>query len=332
VLRNDRIGDLVLALPLIERLKGAGAFVGVLAAPYTRALLEADPRVDALLTDGPDAAAAMRAGGFDTALVLWATWRNAWAAARAGIPRRLGPGLRPFSWLFTRRLSLRRGQGWTRESDLNLEFGLALGLDAGTPPPRLALASAARRQALAWLKKNGPPGKGPLALLHPGSRGSAQPWPVDRFVGLGRELKRRHGARLMVTGGPGDGPAVAECAAGLGRGSARCGDLELGVFAALLGQADLFVAGSTGPLHLAAAQGVPVLGLYPPLRAMSPLRWGPLGSRRAVLSPAGLGFRAPVSQGLNYLERVSVDEAAAACAFLLGPDLKRIPLSSRLQA
>ncbi|MGH7442656.1 MAG: glycosyltransferase family 9 protein, partial [bacterium] len=78
-----------------------------------------------------------------------------------------------------------------------------------------------------------------------------------------------------------------------------------------------FAAGSTGPLHLAAAQETPVLGLYPPLRAMSALRWGPLGSRRAVLSPAGLGFRVPPWRGLNYLERISVDEAVSACGFLL---------------
>jgi len=317
VLRNDRIGDLVLALPLMQALHEAGAAVGVLASPYAAPLLQGDPRVAALLVDGPDAAGRIAAGRFDTALVLWAGWRNAWLAWRAGIPQRLGPTARPFSPLFTRRLPLRRSAGWDHESALNFAFGEALGLQGPCPAPRLALPAEAARAAAGWLRAKGPRGKGPLAALHPGSRGSAQPWPVERFAKLGLELRRRHGARLLVTGGPGDEAAAADCAALLGPGTPVCLGLDLPAFAALLGRADLFVAGSTGPLHLAAAQGTTVLGLYAPLRAMAPLRWGPRGSRRAVLSPAGLGFRVRPMEGVNFVQRISVDEAAAACAFLL---------------
>jgi ADP-heptose:LPS heptosyltransferase len=320
LMRNDRIGDLVLALPLLQALKDAGAFVGVLASPYAAPLLEADERVDALVPDGVDAVEALRGHGFDTALVLWGSWANAIKAWRAGIPRRLGASARPFSWLFNRRLPLRRGQGWEHEGALNFAFGRALGLDREAPPPRLRLGRAPLAQADAWLKRHAPAGSGPLVGLHPGSRGSAQPWPARRFGELGAVLAADHGARILVTGGPGDEAEVAECRGPLPQAACLDGALSLPAFAALLGRLQLFVAGSTGPLHLAAAQGTPVLGLYPPLRAMSPLRWGPRGSRRAVLSPAGLGFRAPVREGVNYVERISVDEAAAACGFLLRED------------
>ncbi|MGH7442311.1 MAG: glycosyltransferase family 9 protein, partial [bacterium] len=205
VLRHDHIGDLVMALPLLDALKASGAFVGLLAAKATVPLLRQDPRVDLLLTDGPEVLGNLRRSAFDTALVLWASRRNAWLVRRSGIPERLGPSWRPYSGLFTRRLSLRRGQGWTREGELNLEFGRALGCPADfSPPPRLFLPASARVQAKAWLKKNGPPGSGPLVLLHPGSGGSAQPWPAERFAALGLELKHRYGARLLVTGGPQD--------------------------------------------------------------------------------------------------------------------------------
>jgi len=319
VLRNDRIGDLVLALPLVQALKDAGSFVGVLVAPFTEALLKSDRRVDLVLVDQAGVMEKIKAGAFDTVFCVWGNWRNAWLAWRSGIPTRIGPGMRPFSWLFTRRLDLRRSQGWSHESDLNLDYARALGLNPSTDPPSLRLPPDCRRQARAWLKRKGPKGEGPLVLLHPGSGGSAQPWPAERFADLGRILARRHQARLLLTGGPGDESVVQTCASVLGDSAKLCVDLDLPTFAALLGEADLFVAGSTGPLHLAAAQGTPVLGLYPPLRAMSPLRWGPRGSRRAVLSPAGLGFRIPPTPGLNFLERISVDEAAAACGFLLEP-------------
>jgi heptosyltransferase-3 len=315
--RNDRIGDLVLALPLLQALKDAGAYVGVLASPYAAPLLEHDPRVDALVKDSQDAAGILKAHGFDTALVCWANARNAGLAWRAGVPERLGPSARSYSALFSRSLPIRRGQGWTHESELNLDYARALGWDGAAPLPRLHLEPQAQSQAAAWLRRHAPAGKGPLVGLHPGSRGSAQPWPPQRFAELGLELRLRHRARLLVTGGPGDEASQKECLAALPGATALLEPLPLPVFAALLGKLDLFAAGSTGPLHLAAAQGTPVLGLYPPLRAMSPLRWAPRGSRRAVLSPAGLGFRVPPREGMNYVERISVDEAAAACDFLL---------------
>jgi ADP-heptose:LPS heptosyltransferase len=93
--------------------------------------------------------------------------------------------------------------------------------------------------------------------------------------------------------------------------------LPLRVFAALLSQARLFVSASTGPMHLAAATGAPTLSLFPPLLSMSPRRWGPLGNRHAVLSPAGLGERMPSIDGLNYVERITAAEAADAAAFIL---------------
>lgn len=316
VVRDDRIGDLVLALPLIEALKSAGAFVGVWASVYAAPLLAGDARVDVLLTDErgvPD----LRKPRFDMALCLFARWDSAWALWRAGIPQRYGPSARPFSALFTRRLSLRRGQGWTHESDLNLAYAKALGLEGPFAEPGLQVPSEARREARAWLRKHGPAGPGPLLLLHPGSKGSAQDWPIDRYAALGSALRQRYGARLLITGGPGDEPGVEACRRAIPGAKACCAQLALPAFAALLGEAALFVAGSTGPLHLAAAQGVPVLGFYPARRAMSPLRWGPRGSCRAVLSPAGLGFRIRPKPGRNEVARISVDEALAATAFLL---------------
>jgi ADP-heptose:LPS heptosyltransferase len=314
VVRDDRIGDLVLALPLIQALKDAGAFVGVWASAYAAPLLEEDPRVDALLTgDAPD----LRKHRFDSALCLFARAGTAWALIRAGIPDRLGPSARPYSLFFSRTLPLRRGQGWEHESELNLAYARALGWEGETPEPRLHLGEKALKAAKQWLRRKGPQGRGPLVVLHPGSKGSAQDWAPDRYAALGAALKQQHNARLLLTGGPGDEMAVDACKRAL-PGSAVClGELELPVFAALLGQADLMAAGSTGPLHLAAAQGVPVLGFYPPRRAMSPLRWAPRGSERAVLSPTGLGFRIPAKAGRNEVARISVDEAVAAAGFLL---------------
>ena len=98
-------------------------------------------------------------------------------------------------------------------------------------------------------------------------------------------------------------------------GAGRLGPLGLRSFAAALGLGALFVSGSTGPMHLAAALGTPTLSLFPSQRAMSPLRWGPRGNRHGALSPAGLGWRSP--RGMSTVDHISVDEAVNAAAFLL---------------
>jgi ADP-heptose:LPS heptosyltransferase len=315
VVRNDKLGDLVLALPLLDLLKRAGHKTSVWASAYAAPLLRTDPRVESVLQGADE----IKAGRFDAALVLWPNWSNAWAVFAAGVPLRVGISARPFSMLFNRRLPLRRSAADRHESEYNAAFGQALGLETEPlPPPRLHLDEAARREAKAWLKARGPQGKGPLVALHPGSGGSAQNWLPQRWAELGLALKKKHKARLLVSGGPDDAPAMDACRKALGQAAVLLRpSLALRPYAALLGELALFCAASTGPLHLAAAQGTPVLGLYPPLAAMSPLRWAPRGSERAVLSPAGLGTRLKDKSGRNFVERISVDEALAAAGFLL---------------
>ena len=90
VVRNDKLGDLVLALPLVQRLKDAGHKVGVLVSAYTAPLLKNDSRLWAVVEDGPGVIGRLKALHFDAALVLWASPRNAWTVLRAGIGLRVG--------------------------------------------------------------------------------------------------------------------------------------------------------------------------------------------------------------------------------------------------
>lgn len=304
VVRNDKIGDLVLALPAIKALKNAGHAVGVLASKYAAPLLEKDGRVDALHTEGDGLPL-----DYDAALLLWGSWKNAWLIFKSGIKKRIGASGRPYALLYSDRISVRRSEGLKSEADYNLDFVRALGIATELSAPTLQLGPEDHAAAQAWLDKAGL--KKPV-MLHPGSRGSAQNWAPERYAELGRELKARYGAEILVTAGPGE----SEMAAQMGF-TAMSEALPLRVFAALVSKAALFVSASTGPMHLAAAGGAPTLSLFPPIRAMTPRRWGPLGNRHAVLSPAGLGDRLPAYEGVNYVERISVAEAVDAAGFLL---------------
>ncbi len=327
VVRNDRLGDMLLALPAAALLKAAGHRVGLLASPYTAPLARRCPDLDWVVEDGPAALAGMRQSGFDAALVLWARPRNAWLCLRAGIPLRVGIAGRWYSPLFNRRLGLRRSRGGRHESGYNAELARALdpALAAEVPAPRLALLAEDHAAAEACLREldllEGP---GPLAMLHPGMGGSALNWAPARYGELARGLKARYGARVLFTGGPREREGLAALAREAPGAVVLDRDLSLPAFAALLSRARLFASGSTGPMHVAAAVGAPTLSFFPPVLPMSPLRWAARGSARAVLSPPGLGVSCPRCRGqacpfFDCMDRITVEGAVAAAEVLLAP-------------
>src|SRR5690606_7443429 len=108
-------------------------------------------------------------------------------------------------------------------------------------------------------------------------------WPPERFGEAAAMLARDPGARIVFTGAPEDAPLVDAALARareLGAPAASIsGGTDLVQLAALLGQCRALVTGDTGPMHLAAAVGTPVVAIFGP---SMPWRYGPLGHARVV--------------------------------------------------
>ena len=127
-----------------------------------------------------------------------------------------------------------------------------------------------------------------MVVIHPGSGGSAREWPVARFGELARLLHRTFGCQVVVTGTEEEQERMMQVRDALaGRALLFPGTLSLTELAAILRSASLVISHSTGPLHLAVAVGARVLGLYPPVTAMSARRWGPYSPHARVLEGAG---------------------------------------------
>ena len=117
---------------------------------------------------------------------------------------------------------------------------------------------------------------GPFAIINPGGGWPTKLWPVQRYAELADWLWSECGLSSFVTFGPGE-EALARAVASNSRSSAVCSLAStLKQFVALARRAALFVGGDTGPLHLAAAGGTPIVGLYGPT---SPERNGPFDPR-----------------------------------------------------
>jgi len=136
----------------------------------------------------------------------------------------------------------------------------------------------------------------PCAVIHPLASAEAKVWPADRFLAIARWLRDERGLQPVVIGGPGeDLSAFAEFDQLAG---APLNDVKR-----LMSGASLFVGNDSGPAHMAAAFGVPVVALY---GTSDPVIWAPWRTRgEAVSAPEGL-------------PTVSVDRVRGAVQRLLG--------------
>lgn len=300
VVRTDHLGDMLLTLPAVQALKAAypTCRVSVLASAQNVEAARHHPDVDHVEVDSVEAKgsglhglrpliAQLRELRCDAAVVAHATPRLALALYLAGIPVRVGTAYRAYSFLFNRRVrEHRRRPPWQHESQYNVNLLRPLGVPATTAPPVRWQVSAEEARGVEALLRTRGGGGTRLAVIHPGNAGSAMNWSAARFGELGLQL-RLVGWQIAVTGGSREAALTAEVVQRIGGDTMDLGgQLSLPELAALLSRCALYVGSATGPTHLAAAFGVPVVALYSPLRSSVPARWGPLGPSVTVLQPA----------------------------------------------
>jgi heptosyltransferase-3 len=337
IVRTDRIGDVVLSLPMIAvlRRRFPSARVSMLLREYTRELAEGQGLDRILLYDRGGVPKPffrmlreLRAQRFDLVIVSYPTFRLTSLIFASGIPLRVGTGYRWYSMLFNKRVYEHRKTAEKHELEYNLSLLSALGVEAEeNVVPVLSLAENHHAAAQQVLDEWQIGAAEQIVVLHPGSGGSARDWSPEKFGQLARRL-HADGYTVVVTGGPGEKTLVQRVALAAG-GNLRqlVGRLSLRELAAFLRRAELVVANSTGPLHLAAAVGTPVVGLYPPILACSPKRWGPYTDKRAILVPDPEQCprcKGGACQGNDCMETITVAQVLeAARPFLTLPATKR---------
>jgi lipopolysaccharide heptosyltransferase I len=238
----------------------------------------------------------VRGAHYDVALDLQGAMRSAVLAQLSGARVLYGaaePREAPASLWYTRKV-VGRGRH-VIEQNLSVAEGLcdaAFGVavpDISGDFPRDSGAEARVAQRLA---ENG---VGEFAILNPGAGWGAKRWPAERYGEVARGLAEL-GMRSILNYGPGEEELVraAEAASSGAALAMKCTITEL---IALTRRAFLFVGGDTGPLHLAAALRVPVVGIFGPT---DPARNGPYGTRCIVLRSA--------ESLTSHARRVAADE------------------------
>lgn len=284
LIRTDKVGDLVLATPCIQAAKEQWPSweIYFMVSGYAAPLLEQNPYLEGvILCDGKDPdnlSKTLKKMGFHAAVVLFPTLSLAWALFLAKIPTRVASGFRWYQFLFNRRAYLRRSRCLKKEWEYNQDLLRPLGWDGPYRKPRLYLSPQELDWAKGLARKEGWPRD--FVALYPGG-GKEIRWPPSRFRELVKRI-RRMGLGVVVFWGPGERELAQEVAGDKVKVAPPTNLREL---TALLSLSRAMVANNTGPMHIGAALGVPLVQLFDPRWCCNPTRWGHEGPGRRILTP-----------------------------------------------
>ena len=319
VVRTDRLGDMVLTLPLCKSLKDncSKAELHIIARRYVEPLLENCPAIDkAFFIDDYKKGIneILKKVKYDVVFFPRPRFNECWEGFKAGIPLRIGSAYRYYSILMNNRVHDHRKTAEFHEAEFNTRLAesvLGMQLKTELVKPFIDQSSVVRIENI--LNNNGLETDKKFIIIHPGSGGSAFTWHAENFGLLGRELEKKSDIKIIITGNEQENiicnvvQEYCKCSVNL------CGKLSIKEMIALISKSNLLIANSTGIIHISAAMDVPVIGLYPNTPHLSPKRWGPYSKKSIVITPPEVdNFKER-----DNMNRISIDEVMKAVEKLL---------------
>jgi len=306
IIRLGALGDVVNTLPSLNllRRKFPSAHIAWLVEDGSADILRGVPILDEIIVfprnrwvkqalspsklgetvgEGVNFLREIRRKRFGAVLDYQANFKSGVFSALTGAPLRVGFSwrhARELNYLFNNRLVALPRRPIHRVQRA-IELAKAVGASCKPSFPEVAGTEEDKEFARGFV--GGLAGNGPLIGIHPGTSkfGEFKRWGAEKFAALARELNRQLKARVFVTWGPSE-EALARQVAALSGGScvAAPPTKRLRQLVELIRLCDLFIAGDTGPLHIAAALGVRVVGIYGP---KDPKIYGPYSERALVV-------------------------------------------------
>ena len=292
--RLDNLGDVLVTTPAIHAIRESlpEASITLLASPIGAQVGRLNPDIDEVivhsapwmdpwsrlpLDPGREAQAIARLSeeSYDAAVIFTSFRQSPLPAAYmcylAGVPLRLAASIDgPGSLLTTRH---RHPEQMMHEVERGLDLVAAVGMRASDDRLVLRVPGGAREEIAEFVD-----GERPLIVVHPGCSMPARTYPWEMYVEVIDTLVRDLNARVVVTGADDERPLVDTILAHVDPRTrtnvvAAAGSLTFPAFCALIEAADLVVTNNTGPMHMAAAIGTPVVALF--ALTNPPEQWGP---------------------------------------------------------
>jgi len=298
VVRTDRIGDVVLSLPLAEIIKRKypKSRVSYFLRGYTSPLLEQNPFIDEVIIADESGGKIsfnqnlkkIKSKEFDTCVVVNPTFKISLVMFLAGIKHRIGTGYRWYSLLFNEKVFEHRKYAEKHELEYNLGLLNKIGIQKSDLPDKiqfyLYVSEESSEKIKMLLNESGFKAGNKLVIIHPGSGGSSVDLPKEKFIELTKRLSESENVSIVITGNKNEVDLCKEYE--INKSVINlAGKLDISLLKALIKKADLFIANSTGPIHIAAAFGIYVIGFYSKILSCSEKRWGPYTENKTVFTP-----------------------------------------------
>lgn len=347
VLRLDRIGDLLMALPALHDLREAAprARIRLAVGRWSEDLARGFPVDEVLVWSAPfvgrpaegassfaalaKKARALRGDRIELGLDLQGDLRAALLLWLSGAARRVGYANTGGGYLLTDIVPLDETVSWVEQNRQ------AVALATGCPRATRCfdpLTAEDRAFAEGFLAREGILDRPLLVGLHPSGGRRVKEWPVSRWREVAARLQRERGATILVTGSAADRSLAAALAEGLPQAPVDlCGRLEVRQTLAVIARLHLYLSPDTGPMHMACAVGTPSVSVFGPSDSVRYFTGGAFDGhpeRHLVVrhdlwcAPCNLIRRPPKecdrAEPPECLRLVTADEVLTAATRLLG--------------
>ncbi len=270
----------MLTLPLAGFLKKSlpGIKIGFLCREYTSPVVRNCEHVDEVIIYKPGE----KVKDYECALAVYPEKEVLILLKRSAIPIRVATAGRIYTFLWAnKRVAFSRKKSDLHEAQLNFKLLKPLGFDFIPELNEIPCYYGLRvNSASSFFQQDR---KKINLIIHPGSKGSARDWNINNYVELIRLIPQNR-FNIFISGTQKEAntflPAFDEVS---DRFTVIPGAYGLDQFMGIIAAADVLLASSTGPLHLAAALNIHAIGIYVPMRPIHPGRWAPLGNKSEVV-------------------------------------------------
>jgi lipopolysaccharide heptosyltransferase II len=248
-------------------------------------------------------AAHLRRTGFDLVIDFHGGPRSALLTGATGAPMRIGYALPYRHWAYTHRVPWTRALVPPRHSVQN-QFDLLtpLGIEppaVGETPVEMPLDAVATASVERRLREAQVSPEAPLVVMHVSAGNPFRRWPAEHFAEVAAALAGDDRTRrIIITSGPSEGGAAdaiaadAQARAGAAADAIlRCGEFDLSELRVLVARAALYIGGDSGPLHIAATTGVPIVALFGPTLPERSMPWRRAEARAVAIDIGPLACR-----------------------------------------
>ncbi|MDP8229643.1 MAG: lipopolysaccharide heptosyltransferase II [Candidatus Gorgyraea atricola] len=290
VIRTDRIGDVVLSTPAITAIRKAypDAYIAVMVSSQAKEIVKGNPYINEVIVYDKKCifhalrfANWLREKRFDLALILHSTNRVNLITFLARILKRVGYARGKMDFLLTDKLEYTKRLGEKHEAEYSLDVLRSLGIDVESSP----LVVPVNKENEKHIEELGLKKDGKFIVIHPGASHISKIWPAEKFAKAADILIERFSVQVILISGP-QQVNIGDKVRSLMKNKPifLCGKTSVGDLAALFKRTKLFISNDSGPVHIACAIGTPVVSIFSRNeRGLSPKRWGPLGTKTAVL-------------------------------------------------